>query len=217
VNILVVDDTNLDRAIRIAKTLRNAGALVYVLHKGGYYNADQQLTNERAIPVLVFVHERDKRAFEQSQELGLCCVSFSGGGAEIPREVLGGFTEDEARHVVAQVVMGDNSDLKKRILAYWGDNPDRSALRLLCEAWLANRGEPSAEHDGITVHAPITADQWFAALNRKQEGQRHAWEIAARMGEARPEADCLLQAILNDEDYSIPIQNLLNKLSAREQ
>jgi hypothetical protein len=59
------------------------------------------------------------------------------------------------------------------------------ALRLLCEAWWMNRNEKdeskvseSKEHNGITIHAPVTPGDWFSPFGQ-DVSEESAEEIAA--------------------------------------
>lgn len=65
------------------------------------------------------------------------------------------------------------------------------ALRLLCEAWKATRGEATVEAEGITIHTPTTLKQWLAPF----EASGDATKVAALMGKAKDAAAALFAAV----------------------
>lgn len=70
----------------------------------------------------------------------------------------------------------------------------RLALRLLCEAWVMNKGAESQEHAGITIFAPVTPEQWFHPFQEKPT-EAAASKIAKQMGSAQKTAEKFLNQV----------------------
>jgi len=70
----------------------------------------------------------------------------------------------------------------------------RLALRLLCEAWVMNKGVESQEHAGITIFAPVTPEQWFHPFQEKPT-EAAAAKIANQMGSAEKAAETFLNQV----------------------
>lgn len=143
-------------------------------------------------------------------------ISYSGGGAaEIPRPVDGGFTSSEVRHIQKQLLNGEPREtLKDRILKYWRSAPEKLALRLLCEAWLANDGLSDKEHGDarVVVHAPTELMQWLAPFRDLVE-QRDASDVAALFGDAEVEAAEVFRCVNQGGDCREAVSALVRKLS----
>ena len=58
---------------------------------------------------------------------------------------------------------------------------DVLTLRILCEAWLATEGKPTASLNGITIHAPVTPEDWFKPFG-EEPTKTAATGLADKMG-----------------------------------
>lgn len=85
---------------------------------------------------------------------------------------------------------------------------DESAIHslwLLCEAWVMNGGEATSAHNGIVIHAPVYADDWFAPFvvgfrrlesdKKRVAANKWATKISEMMGVAQSEALTLYERL----------------------
>ena len=195
-HILIFDNDNFDRAKAIAQGLYASGVTAWVTHSNKVYDHDGNHAN--ANPkcfALVLYHQRNLSALTSAQIVCSCVVSYSGGaGADIPRLIShDGFTQEEAKHIAAQIAQGAE-ELGKRVLAFWRDRGNALALRLLCEAWEFTKGVACKSENGTEVNAPTEAAHWLAPFG-KQAAAESAAEIAAMMGGAAEQAKTFLTEI----------------------
>jgi hypothetical protein len=76
-------------------------------------------------------------------------------------------------------------ELPGGIRSIFDSNAERLALRLLCEAWIATKGEPEATLGGIEIHAPTNSTCWLQPFGEDQGID----QLATRLGETKDRRD----------------------------
>jgi len=77
------------------------------------------------------------------------------------------------------------------------DSAPRYALRLLCEAWVLNKGEECCEHNGVVVHAPAKPEDWFRPFEETPCTEA-AEKIACLMGDASEQVKTFLNGVVQN-------------------
>lgn len=201
-NILIFDNDDRDRALKLAKDLCSSDTSATVCYNGGHINADGSAI---AIPpqsfALILCHKKNCAYLKALNLSANCVITFSGGsGAEIPRGLNAkeGLSRNEAAHIISSLAETGAGNVKEHILAYWSEyRVARCAMRLLCEAWLLNQGEASRSQMGLDLVAPTRPDHWFAPFATKSKSpgtpsESATVEIAKYMGAAKVQASSLL-------------------------
>lgn len=96
----------------------------------------------------------------------------------------------------------------------------RLALRLLCEAWKFTGGKKERIHGEITVHAPMSAADWFTPFGKNDPTVTDANQIGDLMRGAERQANELLKAVVvpnSGDDLTSLVEALLCKLQELKQ
>lgn len=164
-SIMILDNDDFDRAKKLAQSLSGGPVQVLVYHNDRYYNCQGELLEGNSQKVVfTFYHQRNVGALREAGGSKEKAASYSGGGgAEIPRPISGakGFTNEESTHIVQEVQDEACISLKQRILGFWRRKPEILALCMLCEAWLAAKGEREVVQGRISVLAPTDLASWL--------------------------------------------------------
>lgn len=216
IQILIFDNQEMERAKALARTLETTMVSVTVLHDGAYYDPAGQERQPLGHADLVFFHQGDWDAFRQSSHSDTRSVSYSGGGGvDIPRQVHEeGFSQGEAEHIRSELAKEELLDLKERILGFWRRGAEKHALRLLCEAWLANDGLSEKEHGDakVIVHAPTEMQHWHAPFQALvDEGK--ASKVTGLFGDAEVEATAVFRSVAEGSECRDAVRTLVRKLS----